>query len=123
LTLGEEFFAESFFFAENFLFDSRQRSLRREPKGRLSPKNFTLGEASVSGSVWSPALLPKFPFVRITFICPSHIKTLIFRRIFVLQSFLLWFYVYALQRCAYIILPEKLLFASVMGVDQLGLGP
>jgi hypothetical protein len=36
---------------------------------------------------------------------------------------LLWFYVYALQRCAYIILPDNFLFASVMGVGPARSGP
>jgi hypothetical protein len=53
---AKKFFAESFFFTEIFLFDSRQRALPREPKGRLSPKNFTLGEASASGSAPWPVV-------------------------------------------------------------------
>jgi hypothetical protein len=62
LTPGKEFFAESFFFcsrrknyslrvlffAENIIFYSRQRDLRREHEIKLSPKNIALGEASVS---------------------------------------------------------------------------
>jgi hypothetical protein len=33
------------------------KALRREPKGRLSQKNFTLGQGSVSGSVWCMTMI------------------------------------------------------------------
>jgi hypothetical protein len=36
------------FFAENIIFYSRQRGLRREHEIKLSPKNIALAEASVS---------------------------------------------------------------------------
>jgi hypothetical protein len=51
-TLDEEFFAESPMggsLCQNFFY-SRRRIFRREPNGRLSPKMFTHGEGTVSGS-------------------------------------------------------------------------
>jgi hypothetical protein len=50
--LSAKKFAESFFFAENICFYSRQRDLRRELEIKLSPKSIALGEDSVSRSVW-----------------------------------------------------------------------
>jgi hypothetical protein len=72
LTLGEEFFAESFFcsrrrnyspsvlfFVENIIFYSRQRDLRRDHDIKLSPKNIALGEASFSRSAPTRYLIPR----------------------------------------------------------------
>jgi hypothetical protein len=50
LLSAKKFFAESFFFAENIFFYSRQRCLRRELEIKLSPKTIALGEDSVSRS-------------------------------------------------------------------------
>jgi hypothetical protein len=64
IALGEEFFTESFFcsrqrnysprvlfFAENIIFYSHQRGLHREHEIKLSLKNISLAEASVSVAI------------------------------------------------------------------------
>jgi hypothetical protein len=47
--LGKEILHREFLSLPRIFFDSRQRAIRLEPKGRLSPKILTLGEGSVSG--------------------------------------------------------------------------